>query len=66
MKKIGKKVVVESAPKLEKIEKIITQEIDFVGRGFSSIKEAIDFVETDYFKHLGKADQEEYKNWLKK
>jgi hypothetical protein len=40
--------------------------IDFAGRGFSSFEEAIKFPETSYFKGLGKEDQEEYLNWLKK
>lgn len=40
--------------------------IDFGGRGFSSFEEAISFLETPYFKGLGKEDQEEYENWLKK
>lgn len=39
--------------------------IDYKGRGFSSFEDAINFIETDYFKGLGKADQEEYLNWLK-
>lgn len=65
-KKENKKVVVDSAPILDKNEKVITQEIDFIGRGFDSLKDAIEFMETDYFKNLGKADQAEYKNWLNK
>lgn len=39
--------------------------IDFEGRGFSSFEEAVKFIETKYFKGLGKEDQEEYLNWLK-
>ena len=39
--------------------------IDFAGRGFSSFEEAVKFIETSYFKGLGKEDQEEYLNWLK-
>lgn len=66
MKKIDKKVIVDSTPKLEKNEKVITQEIDFIGRGFESLVDAIKFIETDYFKKLGRADQAEYKNWLNK
>lgn len=39
--------------------------IDFIGRGFSSFEEAGKFIETSYFKGLGKEDREEYLNWLK-
>lgn len=39
--------------------------IDFAGRGFSSFEKAVKFIETSYFKGLGKEDQEEYLNWLK-
>ena len=42
-----------------------TSKIDYIGRGFKSLKEAQDFINTAYFKGLGKEDQEEYKNWLK-
>lgn len=56
------------------IKPIVTEEkskskktnIDFEGRGFSSIEEALDFPNTKYFKGLGKEDKEEYLNWLKK
>lgn len=68
-------LVVESTK--EVVEPIATEEkpkskekynknIDFEGRGFSSFEEAISFLETPYFKGLGKEDQEEYENWLKK
>ena len=40
--------------------------LDYVSRGFMSEKEARDFIKTDYFKNLGKADQEEFMAWLKK
>lgn len=40
--------------------------IDYEGRGFTSLTEAIAFIDTEYFKHLGKEDRDEYLNWLKK
>lgn len=56
-------ITVEEEPKLEgKYNK----NIDFKGRGFSSFEEAVKFIETSYFKGLGKDDKEEYLNWLKK
>lgn len=38
--------------------------VDYVNRGFKTLEEAYNFVETEYFKNLGKADQEEYIDWL--
>lgn len=40
--------------------------LDYESRGFASEKAARDFINTEYFKHLGKADQEEYLAWLNK
>jgi len=48
-----------------KTNKITNKTINYIGRGFNSIQEAYDFVDTDYFKGLGEADQIEYKKWLK-
>ena len=40
------------------------KQLDYAGRGFTSIDEAFAFVDTKYFKGLGKEDQEEFINWL--
>jgi hypothetical protein len=40
------------------------KQLDYAGRGFKSIDEAFAFVDTEYFKGLGKEDQEEFINWL--
>ena len=45
-------------------EEEIKVEVDYKGRGFKTYQEAVDFIETEKFKRLGVADQEEYKNWL--
>lgn len=42
------------------------KKIDFEGRGFTSLKDAENFVNTETFAKLGKEDQEEYLNWLNK
>ena len=42
------------------------KKIDFEGRGFTSLKDAENFVNTEVFAKLGKEDQEEYINWLNK
>lgn len=41
------------------------KDLDFRSRGFETLDQAYDFINTYYFKHLGKADQDEYMNWLK-
>lgn len=60
-----KKVEKPETPEVEKSKKVVKTEIDFKSRGFNTLKEAQNFVKTDYFKGLGKVDQEEYLNWLK-
>lgn len=39
-------------------------EVDYASRGFKSLDDAILFMETPYFKGLGEADKNEYRNWL--
>lgn len=46
------------------IEEIEYNEVDYKSRGFKSLDDAIDFMETAYFKGLGEADKNEYRNWL--
>lgn len=41
-------------------------DLNYTGRGFTTLDDAINFVKTEKFKKLGKADQEEYLNWLNK
>ena len=39
-------------------------EVDYASRGFKSLDDAILFMDTHYFKGLGEADKNEYRNWL--
>ena len=41
------------------------KELNYVGRGFNTLEDAKNFPNTEVFKKLGKADQEEFLNWLK-
>lgn len=63
---VVKPVTTEEKPEIDKDKTKYNKNIDFAGRGFSSFDEAKAFVKTGYFKGLGKEDQEEYLNWLKK
>ncbi len=38
--------------------------LNYIGRGFNSLEEAEDFVNTKVFARLGEADKNEYLNWL--
>ncbi len=62
-----KKIKKVKKPKTPEAEKSKEEKInlDFKSRGFNTLKEAQNFVKTDYFKGLGKEDQDEYLNWLK-
>ena len=48
----------------EETEVVDYNEVDYEGRGFKSLDDAILFMETPYFKGLGEADKNEYRNWL--
>lgn len=39
--------------------------LNYIGRGFKTLQEAEDFVNTVVFAKLGEADKNEYINWLK-
>lgn len=57
-----KKTIKEETTKIIFNEK--AEAVDYKSRGFKSLEEAYAFVETEYFKNLGKADQEEFIKWL--
>lgn len=63
-------IVVDETISTEKTEEKTTmtienvKQLDYAGRGFTSIDEAFAFIDTKYFKGLGKEDQEEFINWL--
>ena len=57
----------------EKLEPIVEEEkleynkkLDYASRGFNSLEEAINFVNSDRFKNWGEADKAEHLDWLKK
>lgn len=55
---------VDKEPDVDKEPEVEYNDVNYEGRGFKSIEDAIAFISTDYFKKLGKADQKEYKEWL--
>lgn len=55
----------EETEKTEEVDNTIDyNDIDYAGRGFKSFEDAIDFMETSYFKGLGESDKNEYRKWL--
>ena len=48
----------------EVTEGVEYNEVDYASRGFKSLDDAILFMDTPYFKGLGEADKNEYRNWL--
>lgn len=58
----------EDVEKPEDVIEIIEvkHELDYEGRGFKTLEDAVNFPNTDTFKKLGNADKQEYLNWLKK
>lgn len=39
-------------------------DVDYSGRGFNSLEDAINYMNSDAFKNLGNADKNEFKKWL--
>ena len=56
--------IIEDGIVKNNIETEKVSEINYIGRGFSSLEDAKAFVDSNYFKGLGKADRDEYLNWL--
>lgn len=61
---INSEVEKEEASTKETKSNIKYNDVDYKGRGFKSLQDAIDFMEKPYFKGLGQADKDEYINWL--
>jgi hypothetical protein len=60
------KTITEIKKPIETIElETEIKELNYIGRGFATLEEAKDFPNTEVFKKLGKADRDEYLNWLK-
>ena len=45
-------------------EELEYNDIDYSGRGFNSLEDAINYMNSDAFKNLGDADKNEFKKWL--
>ena len=45
-------------------EELEYNDIDYSGRGFNSLEDAINYMNSDTFKNLGDADKNEFKKWL--
>ena len=39
-------------------------DVDYSGRGFNSLEDAIKYMNSNIFKNLGDADKNEFKKWL--
>lgn len=46
------------------IEELQYNDVDYSGRGFNSLEDAINYMNSDTFKNLGDADKNEFKKWL--
>lgn len=47
-----------------KTEELQYNDVDYSGRGFNSLEDAINYMNSDTFKNLGNADKNEFKKWL--
>lgn len=45
-------------------EELQYNDVDYSGRGFNSLEDAINYMNSDIFKNLGDADKNEFKKWL--
>ena len=45
-------------------EELQYNDVDYYGRGFNSLEDAINYMNSDPFKNLGDADKNEFKKWL--
>ena len=45
-------------------EELHYNDVDYSGRGFNSLEDAINYMNSDTFKNLGDADKNEFKKWL--
>ena len=45
-------------------EELQYNDVDYSGRGFNSLEDAINYMNSDTFKNLGDADKNEFKKWL--
>ena len=47
-----------------KTDELQYNDVDYSSRGFNSLEDAINYMNSDIFKNLGDADKNEFKKWL--
>ena len=58
--------IVEESIDETKEELVRNENLDYSGRGFKSLDDAYNFIDTERFANLGDADKIEFMNWLQK
>lgn len=51
-------------PMVEETKGLQYNNVNYAGRGFNSLEEAIEYMNSETFKNLGDADKNEFKKWL--
>ena len=49
---------------VKETEELQYNDVDYSGRGFNSLEDAINYMNSNIFKNLGDADKNEFKKWL--
>ena len=52
------------SPIVEETKGLEYNNVNYAGRGFNSLEEAIEYMNSETFKNLGDADKNEFKKWL--
>ena len=51
-------------PDVDETKGVQYNNVNYAGRGFNSLEEAIEYMNSETFKNLGDADKNEFKKWL--
>jgi hypothetical protein len=51
-------------PDVDETKGVQYNNVNYAGRGFNSLEEAIEYMNSETFKNLGNADKNEFKKWL--
>lgn len=51
-------------PDVDETKGVKYNNVNYAGRGFNSLEEAIEYMNSETFKNLGDADKNEFKKWL--
>ncbi|MBR5795059.1 MAG: hypothetical protein IKY26_02810 [Erysipelotrichaceae bacterium] len=51
-------------PMVEKPKGLEYNNVNYAGRGFNSLEDAIEYMNSETFNNLGDADKNEFKKWL--